>query len=765
MNILARTSSKWQLYLWIEITIHSLSAAAIFGSFFDFTAATIACMITVAGLAFVLKPWSKNHTVSARLVNQQVAAMEYSAEFVLREVSQLSPLGKLQREKASHLLEQYARDIKVPFNTARIVIMVLLAALFSWTASFLKVKENFIQEEGLAISTLNIPSDLGTSPVKWPGVERLDIRITPPPYSGKKSYHQADLDLEVMEGAFVQWSLQLDGPLDKIELASANVNTYTLKKGNDQTFTGGAKISKKGFYNFRFIQDTAYLESDLYAINIIMDNPPKLKMRDLASNTVFDHDQTKEIKIQCDVTDDYGIHQAYLVATVSKGSGESVKFREERFLFDNVWEDHRRSLALTKTLDLDKLDMTPGDELYFYAEAVDNKPSPQRARTGTFFVSIRDTTELEFSLAGSLGADVMPEYFRSQRQLIIDTEKLLKDRPSLPKHDFKTRSNVLGYDQKALRIRYGQFMGEEFTTGLAPATEQEETATTGDDHDHAVEEEDPLAGFTHDHDGDNEHNLVAEDHVHHEEDHTHHEHDHAHYEHDHTHHEHEENDGEEDPLHSYQHIHDDPEEATFFTISVRQKLGQALNEMWDAELYLRLYQPKKSLPYQYKALKLLKEIKNHARIYVHRIGFDPPPIKEESRLKGDIDEVQDQIERASWRNEDPYRQMRKALALLERLIQEDLWPSPGEVDLMEAAGSELASLAIEQPGRHLRVLQNLRDLIQQSSPSDQTSKLMRAVRLGLARALPAPKQRPPGMEYQEHDIIPLFREQLEQVKE
>lgn len=61
--------------------------------------------------------------------------------------------------------------------------------------------------------------------------------------------------------------------------------------------------------------------------------------------------------------------------------------------------------------------------------------------------------------------------------------------------------------------------------------------------------------------------------------------------------------------------------------------------MWDAELHLRLYEPEKSLPFQYEALKYIQEIKNSARIYVHRIGFDPPPIKEESRLTGKIKDI------------------------------------------------------------------------------------------------------------------------------
>ncbi len=32
----------------------------------------------------------------------------------------------------------------------------------------------------------------------------------------------------------------------------------------------------------------------------------------------------------------------------------------------------------------------------------------------------------------------------------------------------------------------------------------------------------------------------------------------------------------------------------------------------------------------------IQEIKNSARIYVHRIGFDPPPIKEDRRLTGKL---------------------------------------------------------------------------------------------------------------------------------
>ena len=62
----------------------------------------------------------------------------------------------------------------------------------------------------------------------------------------------------------------------------------------------------------------------------------------------------------------------------------------------------------------------------------------------------------------------MPEYFRSQRQIIIDSEKLLREKKCIAKETFNARSNSLAYDQKVLRLRYGEFLGEEFESGIGP---------------------------------------------------------------------------------------------------------------------------------------------------------------------------------------------------------------------------------------------------------------------------------------------------------
>ena len=207
------------------------------------------------------------------------------------------------------------------------------------------------------------------------------------------------------------------------------------------------------------------------------------------------------------------------------------------------------------------------------------------------------------------------------------------------------------------------------------------------DHGSEDGEEDLLDKYSHKHDSENEHNLVEE-------------HDH----------ENEETEEEEDPLHDYLHNHSDPEESTLFEKSLKAKLRDALNIMWDAELHLRLYEPEKSLPFQYDALEIIQEIKNSARIYVHRIGFDPPPIKEENRLSGDVENITNYDKRQEFEYQKSFASTREAISRLESLIQGKKKFDASDSALFVDAGNELAQRAVSQPLKYIKVLQGLRDL-------------------------------------------------------
>ncbi|MDX5438398.1 MAG: hypothetical protein LPK03_14430, partial [Pontibacter sp.] len=360
------------------------------------------------------------------------------------------------------------------------------------------------------------------------------------------------------------------------------------------------------------------------------------------------------------LTDDYGIREANMIATVAKGTGEAVKFREEKIKLN--LSGNAKNYTVKQMLDLQKLGMTYGDELYFYLQAWDNHRGYTRSET--YFVQIEDTTIVESNFDMSMGVNPVPEYFRSQRQIIIDTEKLLKEQKNITRAEFEERSNNLGVDQKLLRLRYGKFLGEEFESGIGPGggIPEGEEHYEGDGHDH-------------------EHEEFAD------------------------------KNSPEALLDPYLHKHDQEEAATFFEPAVKAKLKGALAQMWEAELRLRTHKPKEALPYEYKALRMLKEVQQSQRAYVAKTGFEAPPLKEpELRLTGELNKVTPLTEQRSITAEKQLPNTRTALQWLTRYKQSRKYKM-ADAAILEKAGQELAQQSLNKPGSNLKVLQDLRTLI------------------------------------------------------
>lgn len=734
---LMKFQKRWQLLSYAEVLLYALGLAVL--CYFIAKNVVISLVVFLIGLLlFILikKPWQHNLFSTSTYVDAHVSEASFSSGLLLQPEDSLSNLAKLQRYKVAQELSGKLGSLTPP-NTIKQALLVLLGCIilgfvidklqvFSGVDQILNNPNNSEQIQFIATDSLK-----GKSIV--PKIETQEIKVLYPSYTRLGGTTTTDPNIKAVKGSTVQWKLQFDYTVIEPVLDVMGEIKPLQKIGTEYQIQ--LPLTTSGFYSFKFKNEegTAFT-SDLFSLEAIPDNPPEIEILGLEQYTYFDFSDKKLVELQSAITDDYGIDEAYIIATVSKGSGESVKFREEKLSFKETISKGVKSVRATKTLDLNALKMEVGDELYFYIEAFDEKqPKRNVARSETYFAVIKDTVGEQFGVEGTLGVDQMPDYFRSQRQLIIDTEKLIKDKPNISIQEFKSRSNELGFDQKALRLKYGQFMGDESEMEEAPA--EIESHEEAEDQDYAEDQENMLKEFMHDHDGDNEHNLVEQ-------------------------HEHEnENDSEpEDPLHDYLHNHDDPEESTLFEESLKTKLRKALSIMWDAELYLRLYEPEKSLPFQYDALKLIQEIKNSARIYVHRIGFDPPPIKEDSRLTGEIKDIKNYNKNESKEAEQPFEAIEEAVRRLEQLVQKEGVYNENDTALFTAAGNELAQLAIDNPGKHLQVLQGLKSI---ENNTGRTLENYRFVQKGLLLALPDSPQKPGAKKMYVDKINSLFLKQLE----
>ena len=634
MNELNRTLASVTNRLRVNALIRS---ALLAGSAYVLVAALdgtwlVSLLAGLAGFAvgvLLTEAFQDKKPQAIRIIHQSVSDAEYSLP--LLDKPQLNLAEQLQLER----LGERVREAQVPgilFWNVGLYSISLLVALTIYSGYPLLKHNDVATPKKQGILTTSAPE---SKPVVSPAFQSATVQIQPPAYTRLPVRRAADLNVVALVGSQLSWQLRFS---DARNLSVRMVNSRGQElpfRASGTGFTHQDRLLNSGLYAIKAYwrtplgRDSVVYQSDFYRLEATPDLAPKIEPGRSAgavdspgSKQLYQFHTVNDpatLTIGAKISDDFSVSNAFIVATVARGSGESVKFREIRMPLGSA---HFREARLSKTLDLKALNFAPGDELYYYWAAVDNRqPEPNFTKSDTYFVVYKDTTQVEEGELATMAVNIMPEYFRSQRQIIIDTEKLLAKRKKMAAQTFKSQSNEIGFDQKVLRLRYGQFLGEEF-----------ETSAGGGHIEPTNENGDPLAGFVHDHDkGEGDEHEAGHKEAGHADTHEH------------GHGGGPSTDGK-DPIaammEQYVHAHDNAETNTFHEQSTRALLKMALEQMWQSELHLRLYEPEKALPFEQKALEYLKLSQQKARSYVKKTGFDPPPIKEkELRLTGELKNV------------------------------------------------------------------------------------------------------------------------------
>jgi hypothetical protein len=532
----------------------------------------------------------------------------------------------------------------------------------------------------------------------------LEVEVTPPPYTGLSPRRGEAGDLEVEEGARLVWQARTAGPVDHGWLIPSTGDSVPLVAGGEGRWQATTRAERSMLVRIRLTHlDSLTLTSDDYRVAVRPDRPPQLTVVKPEERTAVDPKRLVPVPVEVLANDDYGVDSVFLSATIASGRGEAVRFRRLRLPFSERKRREGHGEILRTTLNLKSLGLGAGDELYFDVEATDRRvPVPNRSRSETMFISIADSASAPVADLARLAIGAQPEYFRSQRQLIIDTEKLLADRPGLTRAVFQERSNELGMDQGLLRLKYGQFLGEEFEEELQPMGGREHAATQDAAPDR---QEAPKAG-------DAAPTSPASPEA--------------------------KPPAQKKSVDEFTHKHDDAENATLLGKSVKDKLREAVAAMWQAELRLRTTEPKQALPYMYQALELIKQVQQDSRVYVQRVGFEPPPIEvDQLRLTGKLKDIRNQSLSGAGADKDSLPAVREALSLLD--------PGAGATagqltQALARAGQELARLAVDDP-RLLPALRDIRQLSDSITKGVTCPACTSRVTAGLWTALPPAEPR------------------------
>jgi len=599
--------------------------------------------ITFGTISLIRRPWQTTLNAICSFLNITYPELEESSALVIKPADSLNFLEQLQLGKVERSLndvpalpQQFTKRLKsagIIVGIAAVVCFAISKLHYNWHS----VAANW--------NVNSSASGKSTPPEKvLPQIESVSLKITPPAYTGRSSHEQAKFAVTAEEGSLVGWTLTTNIAIKEAFLIFNEKEKIQLKSGNkDNTeWRAEKQINTPGFYQVSIDGKL----SDLYQIQVIKDALPIIRVKTPKQYTHIDAGEKPLVNLTVNVSDDYGVTDAQIFATVAKGSGEGVKFKEYKLNFTSSFQQHNRQYDLQKLIDLPTLNMEPGDELYFYIQAQDNHQ--QKSRTDVYIVSIQDTAQL-LSLDGIVnGTNLKPEFFRSERQIIIDSQQLLKDRDSISVAEFNKRCNDLGIDQKMLRLRYGKFLGEE-----------DESGKDGNDELAKVENFNNAQMF----------------------------------------------------IDAYTDKHDNAEDATFLEPAVKAQLKATLTEMWKAELQLRMFKPAEALPFEYKALSLLKDLQQKSRAYVAKTSYNPPVLKAEKRLTGDLSKIGQPVSQKDIKAAaDRYETLKKAITILEQLSPGNDVNSTDRLTL-QVAGQQLGASASAEPGIYLPAVSAMRRIL------------------------------------------------------
>jgi hypothetical protein len=418
----------------------------------------------------------------SRQLDRLFPELEDSAGLLLQDPAELPFLGQLQQQRVAHRLEELTATqaplLPVSFKTSLIITgLLLLGSALAW---WLPVRQTSAVAPA-AVAVRFSPDAAKPVPAAAPRITKVELLVTPPAYTRRGAFAPAAASFQCPQGAQVRWLVHVNraaGAAPVLEIGSQKL-TLRAAGGLANQFEATQTLNAPTLYRLRFAGQT----SDDYAIDVRPDLAPTIRLQTPKPYTLIAARGTRpEVPIKATLRDDYGLTRAELIITVAQGQGEAVKFHEVRRDLGTGLSGQPRETTVASLLNLPKLGLTYGDELYFYVQAHDSHG--QSARSDAFIVQWQDTAAAASAIDMGMGVNTAPAYFRSERQIIIDTEKLIAEKPKLTAAEFSNRANALGFDQQSLRLRYGKFLGEEAEKGLGvtagPPTADEPASPTAD---------------------------------------------------------------------------------------------------------------------------------------------------------------------------------------------------------------------------------------------------------------------------------------------
>jgi hypothetical protein len=401
-----------------------------------------------------------------RVAGAQQNALLTWAESRGREVAPYM-FKRLERQARDELARVDARAV-APVARAAWSAVALAAVAALALALWLVAPEAFRHEAGRLLflaPDVRVARNETKVPAREAGaaghveIESCRVRVAPPAYSGLSVEEIAgDGPVRALAGSTIEVILRAQGQVEGATLAFAGAQRAMRDLG-DGTFSATFVAAESGAFEARLVADERATPAPVVrAIEVYADAAPEPRIiapeRDQLLRAVPD-DPTI---VRWTARDDLGLASVMLKYVMSHGEGDAAKSLSGEARPASAERVNEREWRGACALDLKRLGMQPGDTIVFWIEARDRNPAADSAgRSASLSIAIMVPEPVKLNLS-DLRPGEIGRFLLSQRQIIINTEKLHAERARLSHDQLVRRANVIAADQREFKNSFNDFI-------------------------------------------------------------------------------------------------------------------------------------------------------------------------------------------------------------------------------------------------------------------------------------------------------------------
>lgn len=311
-------------------------------------------------------------------------------------------------------------------------------------------------------------------------ISRVDAVVTPPDYThGPSATLHDPTEIRALAGSRVALSIVANGDGVTLETTTA---AQTVNRGPDGVVRAAIVVDRDDFIALTTVGRESQPGKRLIGLVVDRDQAPLVRV-DKPGRDLFLASTAETIPIVVSATDDIGLSDLRVTYTTVTGSGEDFTFREGELPLQIARSDGRHWSG-TATLALKALTLAPGDTVVYRALAKDVRPGSPAIESDSFMVHLSTPDR---AIAGGFTIDDdFNRYAISQQMVIVKTERLIAQRPTLTAAAFLDHATEIASEQRRVRAEFVFMMGGETEDLNAVADTLDETAETARESDLAA---------------------------------------------------------------------------------------------------------------------------------------------------------------------------------------------------------------------------------------------------------------------------------------